>query len=314
MVPDKAGLGATIPAADLTAMRVAVTGASGLLGRELLNFCLTRGHQAIAAVHMRPVIASGVIEQVAVDLEQSESAVRFVAQARPDWIIHSAAMTEVDRCEIDPHSARLANLEATRHLLDAVRGTKTRILFVSTDYVFDGKSGPYAEGDRENPINVYGQTKRDAELLVAADPANLIVRSASFIGVGGPERPTFIERMLETMRHNPPFKAAVDQISNTTPVPALASAMIEMIERNLSGLWHVAHPEILSRYDLGLRLAAAAQLSSSVCEPVPYATLARPAARPLRGGLRVDRMQGALTTQFGNLDSTLVDLIARTRS
>ena len=167
-------------------MRIAITGASGLLGRELLNFCLARGHRPVAAVHARSVIASSAIEQIDIDLVQRESVARFVRQSQPDWVVHSAAMTDVDRCEVEPESARVANVETTRNLLDAIRGTKIRLLFVSTDYVFDGRSGPYSEGARENPINVYGRTKREAEMLVAADgPAHLIVRSASFIGVGG---------------------------------------------------------------------------------------------------------------------------------
>jgi len=290
-------------------MRIAVTGASGLLGRELLRASLVRGHQAIAAVHTHPVILPNAVEPVQLDLLEPGSVARFVAQSRPDWIIHAAAMTDVDRCEQDQRVARLANVEATRHLLDAIRGTRIRVLFVSTDYVFDGQSGPCAENDRVSPINVYGRTKYEAErLIAAADPGHLIVRSASFVGVGGPERPTFIERMLDTMRLHPPLKVAVDQLSNATPVVDLATATIEMTERALTGLWHVAHPDVLSRYDLALRLATASQLPSSVCEPVPYATLSRPAARPLRGGLRVDRMQATLATSFRSLESALADL------
>jgi dTDP-4-dehydrorhamnose reductase len=266
-------------------LRIAITGASGLLGKALIVAASPR-HQIIAAVHSTNVIARQFLEVVPLDLTEPESIERFIDAAAPDLIIHSAAITDVDLCEREPELARSHNAEPTRQLAHALRRTKTRIVYLSTDYVFDGTSGPYTETDIPHPINVYGQTKLAGEeaILELGDRA-AVVRSASFLGKGGPGRPTFAEHMLETMRERPPLKAAHDQSSNITPIDELASGILRLAESGAPGIWHIAHPRILSRYEFALLLAKAANLDPAFVERVDYASLLRAAARPLRGGL-----------------------------
>lgn len=280
-------------------MRIAITGASGLLGRALIASASPR-HDVIAGVHSSELLDIGSIEQCQLDLTDVQSIRRFVEQSRPDYLIHSAAITDVDLCEREPKRAQLLNADATRSLVEAVRGTQTRLLYISTDYVFDGAAGPYSETDATNPINIYGKTKLEGELAVRSlDERGVIVRSASFLGHGGPDRPTFAERMLETMRTNPPLKAAVDQVSNVTPVDELAFGIMRLIESGGTGIWHIAHPQLISRYDLAVLLAKHAGLDADRCiQRVAYETLGRAAKRPLRGGLNCEKANRELGLTF----------------
>lgn len=287
-------------------VRIAITGASGLLGRALIASAAPR-HDIIAGIHSSELLDAGPIEQCPLDLTDAESIRRFVDQTRPDYLIHSAAITDVDLCEREPKRAQILNADATRLIVDAVRNLQTRVVYISTDYVFDGTAGPYSETDATNPINVYGKTKLEGELAVRSlDERGVIVRSASFLGLGGPERPTFAERMLETMRTNPPLRAATDQVSNVTPVDELAFGIMRLIESGGTGIWHIVHPQLISRYDLAVMLAKRAGLDTDQCiQRVAYESLGRAAKRPLQGGLNCEKAIGDLGLTFRLLDDSL---------
>ena len=287
-------------------LHVAVTGASGLLGRALVDALMQRGHKVIAGVHRARHAWPPGMEILPLDLTIERSVSEFATLAQADWIIHAAGMTDVDRCETEAASAALLNHAATRTLVDAVRTMPTRIVYLSTDYVFDGQNGPYREDGKPNPINVYGRTKYEGETAVRdAGAKQVIVRSAGFLGIGGPERPTFVERMIDTMRHHPPLRAAYDQLSNITPVEYLARSIVEIIEGGWSGLWHVAGQGVVSRYDLALQLARLLDVPSTEVQRVAYAELGRPAKRPLNGGLVVEKAIANLSTRCDPLDLAL---------
>lgn len=267
-------------------MRIAITGASGLLGRALLDAAGDK-HQLVAAYHSAEILDRKYLEQYPFDLTDEKSIRHFVQSANADLIIHGAAITDVDLCEREPTLAQRLNADATRRMVDVIRNTSTRIVYISTDYVFDGSDGPNAETDSPNPINVYGRSKLDGEVAIQSLAERAaIVRSASFLGHGSADRPTFVERMLEAMRTRPPLLAASDQRSNVTPIDELANGIMRVIEAGASGIWHIAHPDILSRYELALMLAEGAGIDSSLVRQVKYESLNRDAARPLKGGLK----------------------------
>jgi dTDP-4-dehydrorhamnose reductase len=295
--------------------RIAVTGATGLLGRALVPLLASRGHAVVACHHQSGSAARSGVPSIELDLLDPVSVARFIDLAEARWIIHAAALTDVDRCEREPELASAVNTEATRFLADAVSRSASRLVFLSTDYVFDGTGGPYDESAPPGPINVYGRTKLAAERLVQLSAQDhVIVRSASFLGIGDPGRATFAEKMVETMLESPPLLAAIDQRSNVTPVKFLASAIVEIIESGQSGLRHAAGDQILSRHDLALRLARLFGLGDNVVRAVQYEDLKRPALRPLNGGL-ITRFP--MVTQQVSLDTALAnwkEAVVRSRS
>ncbi len=293
-------------------MRVAITGASGLLGRALLATA-SDAHHIIAADHSAEILDLKYLEQYRLDLSSESSIREFVDAASADLIVHCAAITDVDLCEREPKLPQLLNADATRHLVDAVQGTSARLLYISTDYVFDGANGPCSETDPTNPINVYGKTKLAGEhaMLSLAERAT-IVRSASFLGHGSPNRTTFAERMFETMSYNPPLKAVDDQRSNVTPVDELAAGIMHIIESGASGIWHFAHPDVISRYELATLMARSAGIDSSHVQKVKFSSLKRDAARPLNGGLKVEKAMRELGITFRPLVESVKLFLERT--
>jgi len=269
-------------------MRVAVTGASGLLGRALASRLSAKGIPVVAGIHRSTIPATPGIEAVPLDLLDEGSIARWLDSAQPDCIVHAAAWTDVDGCERDRKRAEALNVNATCQLVRCVQAISPHasIVYLSTDYVFDGISGPHDEDAVPSPINFYGRTKLTGEeIVLGADPRNTIVRSASFLGVGDPGRPTFAESMLCQLRDDGLLRVPIDQRSNVTPVNFLAEAVIEILESRATGIRHVANPKIISRYELGMAIARAFGIPVEQVEGVPYAQLGRPALRPLNGGL-----------------------------
>lgn len=220
------------------------------------------------------------------DLLDRGSIVQFVETALPDCVIHSAAMTDVDHCEQRPELALSINATGVESLVKALGGSGCRLILLSTDYVFNGKDGPYDEGAVPKPINVYGGTKLAAEEIVqTVARSSTIIRSASFLGIGSPNRPTWAEKLVATMLERPPVPAATDQRSNITPVGFLADAIVEVVETGQTGLLHIAGDAILSRHEFAQKLARLFDLRSEVVRAVQYRDLNRPAPRPLNGGL-----------------------------
>lgn len=286
-------------------MRIAITGASGLLGRALMENA-SDAHHIVAAYHTAEILDRKYLEQYPLDLSSESSIREFVEAARAEIIIHSAAITDVDLCEREPKLPQLLNADATRRLVDALQGTSTRLLYISTDYVFDGVNGPHSETDPPSPINVYGKTKLEGEhAVLSLSERATIIRSASFLGHGAANRPTFAERMFETMRDNPPLSAVDDQRSNITPVDELANGIMRVIESGAAGIWHIAHPDVISRYELGLLMAESAGIDSSYVQKVKYGSLARDAARPLNGGLKVEKAMRKLGITFRPLAASI---------
>lgn len=270
--------------------RIAVTGASGLLGRVLLHRLLKHGHRVIAGIHQSDIDIPDGATKLRLDLLDPKSIRKFAKESVADVIIHSAAWTDVDGCERDHAKAEALNATPTEHLMATVGDSNCRVVYISTDYVFDGRSGPRNEDDPPAPINIYGLTKLVGEKAVRkAGAQHAIVRSSSFLGVGSGDRLTFVEGMVHRMKTAPPLRAATDQRSNITAVGYLAEAIIEIATRGLEGVWHVAGEEVLSRYEFALQLARLFDLGEKTVEPVTFAELDRAAPRPLDGGLITNR-------------------------
>lgn len=294
-------------------MRIAITGGAGLLGRSLVLKAVNAGHLVTVGEHKTPVPHPEGVRVAALDLSSGSSTRDFVNIARPACVIHAAAMTDVDRCELRPLDAEEANVEAVGHLMRALEvDDDVHVIYISTDYVFDGVNGPYSEEDTPNPVNVYGRTKLAGEDLTRRRASSYtIIRTASLLGHGTETRPSFADKLLEVLRRGEKLRVPHDQVSNITPVEDLAAAVIEAAERKLEGTWHVSGPGIISRYDFALLLAKAEGTATYSIEAVQYASLDRPARRPLHGGLTTDKMRAHLITRFRPLEAAVAEFVAR---
>jgi dTDP-4-dehydrorhamnose reductase len=272
-------------------MRALVMGASGQVGRALLAALEARGHTAVGTHHRTPVPGTHQL-----DLTDAPAVGRLVADVRPDWIFCAGALTHVDHCEDHVADAERLNRDSPRALAAAAARAGAGVVLFSTDYVFDGSAGPYAEDDPPRPLSVYGRTKLEGEQAVSATGARaLIIRTT---GVYGPDHQAknFVYQVIRRCRAGERTRVPADQISTPTYTEDLARAAVELAERDLTGLYHVAGPAALDRYAFALLAAEAFDLDRSLLSPVTTASLGQRAPRPLRGGLRVDRVRSILTT------------------
>jgi dTDP-4-dehydrorhamnose reductase len=245
-------------------MRVTVFGASGLLGQalipELKSEQLTTPSSADA------------------DIRDPARIQKVIRDAHPDWIILAAAYTDVDGCESNRELAFAVNCEGAVNVAQAARETGSRLMFLSTDYLFDGtKRSPYEVDDPRTPISVYGESKaRAEERLLEILPDVCIVRTSWLFGAGGPSFPATI---LKLAAERPEIAVVDDQRGCPTFTPDLASALGELCRKSARGIVHATNAGDCTRYDFAKEIVRMAGLST-VVQPVSSAKFPRPAKRP----------------------------------
>ena len=245
-------------------MRVTVFGASGLLGQALV--AKLKGEQLTA------------LSSKDVDIRDALAVRRVIEAARPDWIILSAAYTDVDGCESNRELAFSVNRDGAVNVARAARDAKSRLVFLSSDYVFDGtKNSPYEAGDRRNPMSVYGESKAQAEeRLLEILPAVVIVRTSWLFGVGGKCFPATI---LKLALSRPELSVVNDQRGSPTLTDDLASALVQLCKKNARGIVHVTNSGDCTWYEFANEIVNVAGLKTKV-KPVSTAEFPRPARRP----------------------------------
>ena len=272
-------------------MRWLVTGSSGQLGGYLLRHLRERGEPAVAwSGTARGELFGYPLNPV--DLSNPDGVAAAVRAARPDLIVHTAAVARVDDCHRDPERARRVNTRGSELLAELAAEFGARLVFVSTDLVFDGERGGYREDDPSRPLSVYGRTKADAEAAVLAAPRGVVARFSLLFGPTLVGRPSFFDGMVAALRGGQPLTLFADEWRTPLGAHGAARALAELAHSDVVGLLHVGGPERLSRLEMGLRLAE--HLSVSPERIIATARDAVPAAepRPRDTSLDVTRWRG----------------------
>lgn len=239
--------------------RVLITGISGNLGWTLARV-LACDFQIFGTFFIDEVKIDRV-ECIQFDLRQIRLISPLVSEINPDVVIHLAAITDPDLCERNPEDAFVVNRDATAEIAAASERIGARLIFASTDLVFDGRKGNYTEKDSPNPLSIYGHSKLEAERFVFSISKDaLVLRSSLIYGLGSPNRRSFFKSMLENLSHGKPVRVFKDQWRNPILVDDLANAILVAIEKGIKGLYHIGGPDTVSRYEFAL----------SVCEQFGY--------------------------------------------
>lgn len=266
-------------------LRALVVGASGFVGSYLRAALARRGHEVWGTYHANP--APGLVP---LDISDGRAVGALVARLGPEVVFIPAAVPNVDWCETHPVESFRVNVAGLANLLRAGRVCRARPVFFSTEYVFDGTAGPYSETDRPAPLSVYGRQKLAGERMVlAGPPGGLVLRTTVVYGWEARPR-NFGQRLLSELREGRRVRVPEDQISSPTYVVDLAEAACRLAERGSSGLYHVAGCQRASRLEFARALAETFGLDGSLLVPVSTAELGQRAARPLKAGLRVDKV------------------------
>ena len=274
-------------------MRALVIGASGQVGAALLGALAARGHEATGtyAHHAAPGLAPlDVTDRVAVE--------QAVAAARPDWVLCPAGLTHVDRCEEHPAEAFAINRDGALHAARAAQRAGAGFVFFSTEYVFDGERGPYAEDDPARPLSQYGLSKWEGERAVLAEiPRAIVVRTTVVYGPDRQEK-NFVYQLIRNCQSGQPMRIPSDQISSPTYNADLAAATIELCERDLRGIYHLAGATLLDRFTFARLACEIFHLDPSHLTPVTTSSLNQKAPRPLKAGLLITKAQALLQTNL----------------
>ncbi len=288
-------------------MKVLVCGASGLVGSNLMKVLHEKSVQALGSYYSYPV--DGLIQLDTLHLNEENTAV--VREFQPDVIVHCGALTHVDYCEDHVEQSFHQTVQSTLNLLDLARDLRAKFVFISTDYVFDGRTGPYAEEDEVHPVSVYGRHKLEAENWVREKAEDhLVIRITNVYGDEARNK-NFVSRILAKAenREDIELRLAVDQFATPTLALDIAHALWELLRNQKSGLYHLAGLEYMNRVDLALQVLQHQSELSYTIEALETSQLHQAAARPLRGGL----LRTKFSREFPLFQWTSLDKYLRSR-
>jgi dTDP-4-dehydrorhamnose reductase len=260
-------------------MRLLLTGASGQLGAYLLRELAAAGMKVTAWSGARRGELFGVPLQP-VDLADSDAIAVAFRQARPEAILHAAAVASVAECHRDPERARRVNVGGTAALAELSAAASARLVLVSTDLVFDGERAPYREADLPAPLSVYGRSKADAETAALAEPRAAVARVSLLFGRALTGRPSFFDQQADALRGGRPVTLFADEWRTPLHLATAARALVALARADFSGVLHVGGPERLSRLEMGRRLARFLGADPGVIVPALRADAPAPEPRP----------------------------------
>ncbi|MDX1435245.1 MAG: SDR family oxidoreductase [Anaerolineales bacterium] len=272
-------------------MRVLVTGASGLLG---LNLALAAApeHTVYGVVH-RNRLRTDAFTVIRADLLEDGAVERVLEQAQPDWIIHCAALANVDDCERHPELARRLNWELPKRLAAATRGG-ARLMHISTDAVFDGARGDYTEEDAPNPLSVYARTKLDGERIVAEENPDAIVARVNLFGWSISGKRSLAEFFFNSLSQGKQVNGFTDVYFCPLLASHLAGLLLRMHGAGLRGLYHAVSAECLNKYDFGLAVADKFGFDARLITPIQVSQSGLTAARSPHLTLSTGKLAAAL--------------------
>lgn len=295
-------------------MRLLIIGGSGLLGYKTATLAANK-HETYATYNYRQVEIKGVTR---LKLDKSDrTAVReLFEKVKPEAVIDTAALHNVDYCETHEDEARRVNVEATRNVAEACRKFGAKMIFLSTDYVFDGEKDCYDEDDETNPINVYGKTKLEAEnVVISAGIPYVIARPAVIYGwnpgeVAGLKSSSgkpmnFVIWALLKLKNGEQIRAVTDQYSQPTLADNLAEVLLAMTSSNLQGTFHAAGKSCVNRFDFTVKIVETFGFSRDLVTPAKSDEFKQVARRPRRCCLNVERAEEAFGVNLLSVEEGL---------
>lgn len=289
-------------------MRILVTGASGLLG---LNLALeaAKQHTVFGAVNSNP-IKTKAFKVLRANLLDPGALDRLLIQADPDWVIHCAALANIDACENDPALARQINTDIPEKLATLVARGGARLLHVSTDAVFDGQRGAYTEADRPNPLSIYAQTKLDGERAVAGVNPQAVIARVNLYGWSLSRKRSLGEYFYYNLLAGNTVMGFTDVYFCPLLANDLAHIFLDILDAGLQDLYHVVSSECITKYEFGVRLAQKFALDENLITPTSVHSGGLKAARSPNLTLCSDKLAKAINKSIPGLSTGLRRLYA----
>jgi dTDP-4-dehydrorhamnose reductase len=289
--------------------KILITGSNGLVGQTLIERLLQEQGMEIYGTSLSDNHISGLPQEhfLKADLAVPGQISGVISEIRPDVIVHCGAMTQVDPCESDPDLCDRVNIDGTREVAKAAEKLGSHFIYLSTDFVFDGEKGPYAEEDTPCPVSTYGWSKLQGEFITLSlrCPA-AIIRTILVYGVApAMNRSNLVLWVRKSLKENQPIRVVNDQFRMPTLANDLADGIAGVITGEKRGIYHLSGPEMVSVYDFAIKTARFFSLDETLISPVSSRTLNQPGRRPRSTGFILDKASEELNYSPKNLDEGL---------
>jgi dTDP-4-dehydrorhamnose reductase len=270
---------------NLIKKRILVIGSNGMLGQRTISFFCKQTNFEILGCSIEDKPVTDNYDYYCCDLTKRESVKKIIFDFYPDFIINAAAFTNVDLSEIEREIAWKVNVKGVEYLAEAARVLDSHLIHISSDYIFDGTNGPYAENAKPNPLGYYGRTKLASEnALKISGSVHTILRTNVLFGIAE-SRPDFVRWVINSLRDKKQIRIVTDQFNNPTFINDLVQAISKIIEFKREGIYHIGGRDFLSRFEFSEKIADFFNLDRSLIKPIETEELNQRARRPLKSGL-----------------------------
>lgn len=278
-------------------MKILYTGSNGLLGQKISAATTGYSDHAFLATARgeNRTINLGTAKYASMDITNAEEVMNVVRDFNPDVIIHGAAMTHVDQCEQNKELAYQLNVVGTQNMAEAAKFIGAHLVHISTDFIFDGKEGPYDENGTPNPLSYYGETKLEAERIVQQLEHWSILRTVLVIGMAEDlSRSNIVLWAKGALEKGQPINVVDDQFRTPTLAEDLAQGALLAATQKAKGVYNISGPDFMSIYELVGHVAEHFGLSMDTVTRVDSTTLNQPAKRPPRTGFDISKAKSEL--------------------
>lgn len=287
--------------------RLLITGSNGMLGQRAVQFYSSKENVELLATSVEDKSVVDSVEYVSCDIKNRDEIKKVIHDYYPDFIIHTAAFTNVDLSEKLREDAWKINVKGVEYIAEAARAIDAHIIHISTDYIFDGKDGPYSENAKPNPVGYYGRTKLASEnALKISGTFFTILRTNVLYGIAPNSRPDFVRWVINSLNKKENIRIVKDQINNPAFIDDLVQGINKIIDFKKTGIYNIGGKEFLSRYDFTLRISDFFNLDKNLIAPITTEELKQPARRPLKSGLIILKAE----TELGYKPHTITESLA----
>ena len=281
---------------DLIKKRILIIGSNGKLGLGLARRLSVNGRYEILCSGIEEKQTGPGVDYLQADITRKNSIKSLFHNFFPDVVINAAGYTNVDLCETNKELSWNINVKGTENIAISSWAIDAHMIHISTDYIFDGKEGPYTEEDVPNPISYYGRTKLASENSLRTSGTRYTILRTNVLYGSNPEdgHADFARWAAESLKKGKQISVVTDQMNNPTYIPDLVNAVINIIEMEKQGIYNIGGAELLSRYDFAVRIAEHYGLNKELIIPVTTESLKQPAPRPLKSGLIIRKAEREL--------------------
>lgn len=285
------------PQGKRKSMKILVTGSNGLLGQKLVELIASKKeHHVIATAKSKLVLSLPDVAFHTLDITVQDEVNQVLAAAKPDVVIHTAAMTQVDQCESEKEKCWLSNVTAVQYLVNACQKINAHLVHVSTDFIFDGTHGPLDETEKPNPLSYYGKSKYEAEVIVQQSALSwAILRTVLVYGVTKDmSRSNIVLWVKKSLEEGKNINVVNDQWRTPTLAEDLAMGCYLAATKKAKGIFNISGSEMMTPLDIALATADYFKLDKSLINPTDSTKFTQPAKRPAKTGFIIEKAKKEL--------------------